>query len=81
MMFRHESESHVHRRLAKEIADTIGAEQLEAQVRGFLQDCSESVESIIDEVTVDQSFHSITILGFVISKSFTFNLVVYWRGS
>ena len=75
-IFRHESESHVHRRLAKEIADTIGAEKLEAQVRGFLQDCSESVESIIAEVTVDQSFHSITILGFVISKSFTFNLLM-----
>jgi hypothetical protein len=75
-VFRQESESHVHRRLAKEIADTLGGEKLETEVQGFLQSCGESVDSIIDEVTVDQTFHSITILGFVISKSFTFNLLM-----
>ena len=69
------SGSHVHRRLAREIRLTLG-DHLDEELKPFIQQSIQSIDNIIDEISVDQKYQSIEILGFVINKSFTVNLFV-----
>ncbi len=69
------SSSQIHTALAKEIRNTLG-EQLSHSLKPFLEQSIQSIESIIDEIAVDQKYQSVEIIGFVIDKSFTFNLLV-----
>ena len=66
-------QSHVHARLAQEISLQLG-DNLEAELDGFLEKAYSSVTTIIEEIVIDQKYHSIEIMGFVISKNFTGNL-------
>ena len=69
------SSSQIHTALAKEIRNTLG-DQLSHSLKPFLEQSIQSIESIIDEIAVDQKYQSVEIIGFVIDKSFTFNLLV-----
>ena len=70
-----DSLSHIHSRLALEISQILG-DKLDDQLDFFFQSSIQSVDSIIEEIAVDQKYQNITILGFVITKSFTGNLGV-----
>ena len=74
-IFNNMSGSHVHKRLAREIRLTLG-DHLDAELKPFIQQTIQSIDNIIDEISVDQKYQSIEILGFIISKQFTVNLIV-----
>ena len=65
--------SNMHNQLALEISDLLG-DKLDDQIDHFFEKRIRSVDSIIEEIAADQQYQSITILGFVITKSFTGNL-------
>ena len=67
--------SHVHSRLSLEISKMLG-DKLDANIDHFFERSIQSVESIIGEIAVDQKYQNVTILGFVVTKSFIGNLVV-----
>lgn len=67
--------SHIHSRLAMEIAEMFG-DTLDDNIDGFFQRTSQSLDCIIQEIAVDQQYQNITILGFIITKSFVGNLFV-----
>lgn len=70
-----QSLSHIHSRLAHEISELFG-DQLCAQLDGFFNQTYLSLDSIIEEIAIDQQYQNIKILGFVITKSFVGNLLV-----
>ena len=74
-IFNRPSSSHVHTRLAREIAEALGP-TLEDNLIQFVSHTEKSVDAIIEEISTDQKYQSITIAGFVINRSFIVNLVV-----
>ena len=69
------SSSRMHLALAKEIRLTLGGD-LDAKIEPFIKRSIESVDAIIKELSIDQQYQSIEIVGFTISKEFTFNLMI-----
>ena len=68
-------QSHVHGKLALEISQLLG-DRLENELVSYLDKAILSIDIIIEEITIDQKYQSIEILGFVITKNFTGNLAV-----
>ena len=68
-------QSHVHGKLALEISQLLG-DRLENELVAYLDKAILSIDIIIEEITIDQKYQSIEILGFVITKNFTGNLAV-----
>lgn len=69
-----EVKSHVHSRLAREISLQLG-EQLDTGLTEYIDKALSSVTTIIEELGIDQKYQSIEIMGFVITKNFTGNLI------
>lgn len=70
------SQSHLHSRLAWDIRTTVGEEYLKDHLSGFLDSSIQAIDEMIAEISIDQKYQSIEVLGFVISKNFVFNLFV-----
>lgn len=68
-------QSHVHGKLALEISQMLG-DRMARELDSFLDRSLKSVDSIINEIGIDQKYQSIEILGFTVSKNFTGNLLV-----
>ena len=74
-IFMQSSASHVHGRLAKEISEMLG-DRLQTDLIPMLEESINAVDTIIQEIQVDQAYQCITILGFNINYAFVGNLLV-----
>ncbi len=70
-----QSTSKMHQALAKEISLTLG-DDLDEKIEPFIKRSIESLDNIIKEIGIDQQYQSLEIVGFIISKEFTFNLMI-----
>lgn len=74
-VFRTPSESHVHTRLAREIATVLGP-LIDTKLTKYLEKSIETIDRITADLATDQKYQSIVIMGFVITKPFTAQLFV-----
>ena len=69
------SSSHVHVRLAREIASVLGPE-IDRKLAIYIERSLETIDRITADLATDQKYQSIEILGFVITRPFTAQLFV-----
>lgn len=74
-IFKIEKRCNIHRRLVLEIMHLMVTHK-DLDLTMFLQHNIQSIDNIIDEIAVDQKYQSIEIIGFIISRNFTFNLMI-----
>lgn len=74
-VFNRKSSSHVHTRLSREIKGMLG-DRLDTYLDPLLKRTISSIDSIIDEIQIDQKYKSVRILGFAIDKQLVINLFI-----